>query len=117
VRAAGLDVELEEVGERVPLDPGVDLAAYRIVQESLTNALRHAGPAHVRVRIGWSRRRIGISVEDDGRGAATALGGGTGNGLALLRERAGVYGGQLHAGPRRGGGFALSAVLPTREQS
>ena len=117
VRAAGLDVELEEVGERVPLDPGVDLAAYRIVQESLTNALRHAGGrAHVRVRIGWSRRRIGISVEDDGRGALSALGPrGTGHGLALLQERAGAYGGTVHAGPRRGGGFALSAVLPTRE--
>ena len=114
VRATGLDVSLEQEGEAVPLDAGVALAAYRIVQESLTNALKHAGPAHVVVRLTWWPGRLDISVEDDGRGALTGDAPlGTGRGLTLLRERAEVYGGSVSAGPRTGGGYALSATLPT----
>jgi signal transduction histidine kinase len=118
VSTAGLDVVLEQEGTPVALDPGVDLAAYRIVQESLTNALKHAGPARVRVRLAWAADRLEICVEDDGRGAAPVAGGtprGTGRGLVLLRERAGAYGGSVQAGPRRGGGYALSATLPTAQ--
>ena len=113
VRDAGLDVLLEQVGDPVPLDAGVDLAAYRIVQESLTNALKHAGPARVHVRLSWTGEALDIRVEDDGRGAAVPAGG-TGRGLRLLEERTGAYGGRLSAGPRTGGGFALTAVLPVR---
>jgi signal transduction histidine kinase len=113
VRAAGLPVVLEQRGTPVPLDPGVDLAAYRVVQESLTNALKHAGPAQVRVVLRWEGDRLDIRVEDDGRGAVPAAAGpGTGRGLSLLRQRTDAYGGTLTAGPRTGGGFALAATLP-----
>lgn len=117
VRATGLEVSLEQDGDVVPLDPGVSLAAYRIVQESLTNALKHAGPARVVVRLSWSAGRLDISVDDDGRGALPGTTGvGTGRGLTLLRERAEVYGGSVSAGPRTGGGYSLAASLPTAGQ-
>jgi signal transduction histidine kinase len=128
VRGLGLDVALAHEGSAVRLDPGVDLAAYRIVQESLTNALRHAGPARVTVRLQWRADRLDIAVEDDGRGAAALAepvgagadavraSAGTGRGLRLLEERAGAYGGSLRAGPRAGGGFALRASLPLHQE-
>lgn len=110
-RAAGTRVEAS-LPEPVPDVPdGVGLAAYRIVQESLTNVRKHAGPdaqVSVRVRVG---REVEVEVRDDGRGAA-ALSDGRGLGLAGMRERAAVHGGSLEAGPVTGGGFAVSARLP-----
>lgn len=110
-RAAGTRVEAS-LPEPVPDVPdGVGLAAYRIVQEALTNVRKHAGPdAQVSVRVGVGRE-VEVEVRDDGRGAA-ALSDGRGLGLAGMRERAAVHGGSLEAGPVTGGGFAVSARLP-----
>ncbi len=104
VSAAGLDVS----GEPWPLPPGADLAAYRVVQEALTNVLRHAGEPAASVRINWGEQLV-ITVSDDGRGTS---GGPPGRGLPGLRERLSLYGGELHAGPRPGGGWQVRAVLP-----
>ena len=110
VSDAGLPVELEVVGDARPLSPGVDLAAYRIVQEALTNALRHAGPARARVKIGYDDREITIRIEDSGMGNGFSSSAG-GNGLIGMRERARLYGGSFEAvrGPN---GFVVSASLP-----
>jgi signal transduction histidine kinase len=110
-RASGMRVaaDLPEPAPDVP--DGVGLAAYRIVQEALTNARKHAGPdAAVEVRVAVDRD-VAIDVRDDGRGAA-ARGDGRGLGLVGMRERAAVHGGTLEAGPAPGGGFAVSARLP-----
>ncbi len=116
-RAAGLGVELRTLGDPVPLPPGIDLAAYRIVQEALTNALKHASSAHAAVTIAYEPNEIVISVEDDGEGAREDYElseSGGGHGLVGMRERAALYGGLVQAGRRRGGGFAVRARLPTR---
>jgi signal transduction histidine kinase len=110
LRAAGLAVELDIEGDPVELPPGVDLSAYRIVQEALTNSLKHAGPAQARVRIRYGADAVELEILDDGRGVAR--GNGTGNGLVGLRERAAIVGGALDAGPRDEGGFAVRAALP-----
>ncbi len=110
VREAGLPVELELEGEERQLAAGLDLAAYRIVQEALTNALKHAAGAATHVRVRYGPRRLELSVDDRGPGAATADG--NGHGLVGMRERAELYGGTLEAGPRAGGGFAVRAELP-----
>ena len=113
-REQGLQVELVVHGTPAVLDPGVELAAYRIVQEALDNAVAHAGPATVRVTLHWRDDALALSVEDDGRGTVQwASRPDAGHGLAAARERAQVYGGELRAGPRRGGGFCVSATLPT----
>ncbi len=113
-RADGRDVALSSSGEPVPLPPGVSLAAYRLVQEALDNARRHAGPAQVRVQLAWDRDQLSVDVEDDGRGALVgSTGTGQGRGLQAVRERVAAYGGRLRAGPRGGGGFAVTATLPT----
>jgi len=107
VRAGGLEVRTETVGQAVPLAASVDLAAYRIVQEALTNVTRHAD-AHtsvVRIRYGEA---VVIEVVDDGRGGTPTAG----NGIVGMRERAVALGGTLEAGPARGGGFAVTATLP-----
>ena len=99
----------------VELPPGVDLSAYRIVQEALTNALKHAGPAHARVRIRYGADAVELEIarrRPRPPGAAT----GTGNGLVGMRERVGVFGGALDAGPRAEGGFAVRAALPSTAQ-
>jgi signal transduction histidine kinase len=113
VRGSGLPVDVEVEGERVPLPAGIDLAAYRILQESLTNALKHAGPARAAVRLRYSERGLAIEVTDDGAG--TSNGDGTGHGLVGMRERVALYGGTLQAGPRPGGGYAVNALLPLEE--
>jgi signal transduction histidine kinase len=95
----------------VPLAPGVDLAAYRIVQEALTNALRHAGAGQATVALRFGERDLELEVSDDGRGAA-ANGAGGGHGLVGMRERAALYGGVLHAGRDPEGGFTVAARLP-----
>jgi signal transduction histidine kinase len=109
VRAAGLPVELTVTGARV-LPPGVDLAAYRVVQEALTNVIKHANQARTAVRIEYGQDELAITVSDDGR-AARASGAG-GRGLIGLRERIAIYGGELDAGPRPGGGWRLRAKIP-----
>lgn len=110
VRSAGLPVALEVDDDVADLPPGVDLSVYRIVQEGLTNALRHAGPAHAEVSVRLTGKVVEILVEDDGRGGVDGEGGG--HGLVGMRERVPVYGGDLEAGPRPGGGFRLRAHLP-----
>ena len=110
VRAAGLPVELSIEGNPVELPPGVDLSAYRIVQESLTNALKHAGPARVRVSLRYRPGRLDVEVVDDGSGTGNGKDGG--QGLLGMRERASVYGGELDAGPQAGGGYAVRVRLP-----
>ena len=110
VRAAGLPVEVEFEGEPTELPPGVDLSAYRIVQEALTNALKHAGPARARVVVRYGEDELELEIADDGAGSGD--GGGSGHGLIGMRERVSVYGGELQAGRRPGGGYALRARLP-----
>ncbi len=108
---AGLPVDLEVTGEPRRLTPGLELSAYRIVQESLTNSLKHAGPARATVRLHYRPDMLELEVTDDGRGAAT--GSGSGQGLIGMRERVDAFGGTLAVGPRPGGGFRVSASLPS----
>jgi signal transduction histidine kinase len=112
IERAGLPVKLEVDGERAALPAGVDLCAYRIVQEGLTNALKHAGPAHAEVVLRYAPRALDVEVRDDGRGATLANGDGAGHGLIGMRERVALYGGSLQTGPRAGGGFEIRAHLP-----
>jgi signal transduction histidine kinase len=125
VSAAGLPAELRITGEPRPLPPGADLAAYRAVQEGLTNVLRHAVQATAAVAVDWGEDLV-ITVTDDGgpepgdaaRGAGWARADGTtGRGLLGLRERLALYGGTLAAGPQPGGGWQLRAVMPARWRS
>jgi signal transduction histidine kinase len=114
-RATGLTVHVLTEGDKRPLPAGVDLAAYRIVQEALTNVVRHSRADKVEVRVGYGERGVRLLVADNGRGAVPAgerLTGG-GNGLPGMRERATAIGGVLTAGPRPGGGFSVEAELPT----
>ena len=108
--ASGLPVELAITGDLAGLPPGLDLTAYRIVQEALTNTLKHAGPAQAVVIVNRTPGTLEIQVTDDGCGGNTADGGG--RGLPGMRQRARLYGGQLAAGPRPGGGFQVRASLP-----
>jgi len=110
VREAGLRAELEVEGEHRPLQVGIELSAYRIVQEALTNALKHAGPARANVCVRYDADALELEVVDDGSG--NGAGGGSGHGLAGIRERVGVYGGELEAGAGLEGGFRLRARLP-----
>jgi signal transduction histidine kinase len=111
VREAGLPVTVEVSGEPADLPPGVDLSGYRIVQEALTNALRHAGPATATLRVEFRDDELALEILDDGRGAATASEG-RGHGLVGMKERVELFGGELRVGPRPGGGFAVLARLP-----
>jgi signal transduction histidine kinase len=109
-REAGLPVELRIEGEAVQLPAGVDLTAYRLVQEGLTNALKHARAGQAEVLVRYSDGQVELTVSDDGRGGG---GGDTGgHGLVGMRERVSVYGGELEAGPRPEGGYRLRARLP-----
>jgi signal transduction histidine kinase len=108
VSAAGLPVSLRVSGAPRALPPGADLAAYRVVQEALTNVLRHARESAASVRIEWGAE-LAITVTDDGRGTG---GGPPGRGLLGLGERLSLYGGELAAGPRPGGGWRVQALLP-----
>jgi signal transduction histidine kinase len=110
VTHAGLPVDVQIVGEPVELPAGVDLSAYRIVQEALTNALKHAGPARASVRVRYGDGELEIEVVDDG--SATGNGDGTGHGLLGIRERVTVYGGSFEAGREMLGGYAVRARLP-----
>jgi signal transduction histidine kinase len=110
VRDAGLPVELRVEGERKNLPPGVDVSAYRIVQEALTNVVKHAGPARASVVVRYGRRTIEVEVTDDGRRSVN--GNAAGYGLAGMRERVELHGGTLEAGSRSEGGFSVKARLP-----
>jgi signal transduction histidine kinase len=111
-REAGLPVDLEVQGEPVPLPGGVDLTAYRLVQEGLTNAIKHAEAQHADVRIRYDGGHVEIEVSDDGRGVDGRRPSVGGIGLVGMRERVSIYGGELEAGPRPEGGFRLRARLP-----
>lgn len=111
VREAGLPVTLRVDGDPGPLDPGVALTVYRIVQEALTNTLKHAGAATTEVRLRLAAGRLTLDVYDTGHGPrpdGTRLG----HGLLGMRERVALYGGTLRTGPRPGGGFRVSATIP-----
>ncbi len=114
VREAGLPVDLRIEGAQRELPGGMDLAAYRIVQEALTNAVKHAGKATAVVSVKFSPESLDIEVRDDGRGAAAPLleGGGGGHGLIGMNERVGLYGGELQTGPVFGGGYRVWATFP-----
>ncbi|MER8045685.1 sensor histidine kinase [Streptomyces sp. NPDC094032] len=120
VRGAGLAVDFKIEGTPRPLPSGVELTAYRIVQEALTNSRKHGGPdVGASVRLVYFDDGLGLLVEDDGRGAPQEMyedGGadGRGHGLIGMRERVGMVGGTLDAGPRPGGGFRISALLPLK---
>ncbi len=109
-REAGLGVKFVVEGVRRSLPPGLDLSAYRIVQEALTNARKHAGDARAEVRLRYRADTLEIEVLDDGPGWGNGAGGG--HGLIGMRERVAVFGGSLETGPRQGGGFAVRAILP-----
>lgn len=113
-REAGMAVDVDVRGERPAVAPGVDLAAYRIVQEALTNARKHAGSASATVRVAHAPEAVSVEVVNAGDGAPTGLtrSGGGGHGLAGLRERARLFGGTLEAAPVDGGGFRVAARLP-----
>lgn len=109
---AGLPVELVITGDVRRLAPGLEMNAYRVIQESLTNSLKHAGSASAVVHLDYRADVLHVAVTDDGRGAAAAAGAG-GQGLVGMRERVEAYGGELAAGPRPGGGFAVNATFRT----
>jgi len=111
VRGSGLPVEMYVDGEPISVPPGVDLSAYRIVQESLTNVLKHAGPdARATVRVAYSPDDPEVRVSDDG--PAVAHPNGAGHGLVGIRERVAVVGGTVEAGPGQDGGFVVTARIP-----
>jgi signal transduction histidine kinase len=128
MRQAGLLVQLRVEGQPGRLPPGVDLAAYRIVQEALTNTLRHAGPAQAEVVVRYLEQALELEIVDDGSGpgpndgAAGGSGQSKGHGLVGMRERVALYGGTLHAGPRAtaagtgtaGTGYVVRVRLPTQ---
>jgi signal transduction histidine kinase len=111
---SGLPVRLEVTGRAVELPAAVDLAAYRIVQESLTNVVRHAGPASATVRVGYEPHDVVVEITDDGRARVNGATRGGGQGIAGMRERAAAVQGTLEAGPRPEGGFRVLARLPSR---
>jgi signal transduction histidine kinase len=115
-RAAGLPVRLEVIGEPMPLPGGVELSVYRIVQEALTNTLKHSNPTNVTVTLGYRDARLELEVVDDGTptrvGEAT-----TGQGLVGMRERVALLGGELETGHREGGGFRVAARLPVGDDA
>jgi signal transduction histidine kinase len=116
VRGTGLPVDFQVVGPPVPLAPGVDLTAYRIVQEALTNALKHGG-GHAKVRVDHVGDELLLTVSDHGDGTPRPRAESGGHGLVGMRERIRVIGGDLRAGPRPGGGFEVEARLPLQGEA
>jgi signal transduction histidine kinase len=116
VRAGGLPVNLVIDGDPAGLPAAVDVSVYRIVQEALTNVLKHAGPAQADVRIGCANDAVTIEVTDNGTGVPARQAPAGGHGLAGMRERVAVFGGELRAGPRPGSGFAVRARLPVGDR-
>ncbi|WP_433242903.1 sensor histidine kinase [Streptosporangium sp. CA-135522] len=113
MRAAGLDVRLSVEGEPTPLPVGLDLSAYRIVQEALANTLRHAGPTVAGVTVSYLPRALGLEILDEGpRAGRTGQAGGAGHGQVGMRERVALFHGRLSAGPLPGGGYGVRVTLP-----
>jgi signal transduction histidine kinase len=110
MRSTGISVDVDVSGAVTPLPPAVELAAYRIVQEGLTNVLKHAAATRAVVRVGIDADVLVVEVVDDGAGAGATDGGG--HGLAGMRERVALFGGALRAGDRVGGGFEIHARIP-----
>jgi len=110
VSASGVTVNVELEGSPVSVPPGVDLSAYRIIQEALTNVLKHAGPAHATVRLAYGSEALVVSIRDNGVEAPVPTG--SGHGLIGIRERVAVVGGEVTAGPCPDGGFEVRARLP-----
>jgi signal transduction histidine kinase len=113
LREAGLPIDLTVDGSPPGLPVGIELSAYRIVQEALTNVLKHAGDSHATVRVRYSPDSLELEISDDGRGRSNANISG-GHGLVGMRERVALYGGQFSAGRRPNGGFAVRVLLPVR---
>jgi signal transduction histidine kinase len=113
VGAAGLEVHLRVVGEPTPLPAGIDLSAYRIVQEGLTNSLKHSGGAEAEVTVDYAPDELRLEIRDRGAGDSAA-GDGRGHGLVGIRERVKIFGGEMSVGPAPGGGFLVRARLPLR---
>lgn len=111
-RTAGLETKLRVEGEPAAISPALDLCAYRIVQEALTNAIKHAGPARVSVQVRWTQDALVLGVSDNGCGPIAHDGSPPGHGLAGMRERTGLHGGEIQAGAGMNGGFAVQARLP-----
>ena len=109
---AGLTVRVEVSGEPVPMPAGVELAGYRIVQEALTNVVRHADASVATVHVQYGAAELGIEVDDNGRGRPGSTATNGGNGIPGMRERADALGGRLSAAPKSGGGFRVQATLP-----
>lgn len=119
VRAAGAEIDLRVLGEPIDLPPGLDLCAYRLIQECLTNVLKHADPPIATVRLDWQSGLLRVTVEDQGRAKPVPeqrQGATVRHGLIGMRERARIYGGTVHTGRTDGGGFKVSLTLPTGEQ-
>jgi signal transduction histidine kinase len=112
-RAAGVEVELELQGTQVALPPGLELAAYRVVQEALTNVIKHAQPARAHVVVRFAPDALVVDVTDEGQTVPGPLE--RGRGLAGIRERVALYGGEVTAGPRAAGGFQVTATFPVRD--
>ncbi len=112
MRDSGMQVEFVVRGERQPLASGIELTVYRLVQEALTNTVKHAAGASVRVLVEYAASHLQVEVTDTGGRPGATAGAGTGRGLIGLRERLSVYGGTLQAGPRPPGGFRLQARIP-----
>jgi signal transduction histidine kinase len=113
MRSAGLSVTLHQSGQPAEIPIGLQLSAYRIVQEALTNALKHAGGAPVEVQIRYAPNELGLEIRDRGRGHADS-GEEPGHGLAGMRERVAMYGGLIETGLQQDGGFAVRVLLPVR---
>jgi signal transduction histidine kinase len=113
-REGGLAIQLIVAGQPRPLPPGLEVSAFRIVQEALTNVRRHATASKVEVRVRYGTDALEVSIEDDGSGAAAA-GGAEGHGLRGMRERAAMLGGALSVGPLDEGGYRVSVILPYAE--
>jgi signal transduction histidine kinase len=109
---AGVKVEVRRQGEPRPLPPEVDVAAFRIIQESVTNTVRHSGSRHCRVRVAYGNEELAIEITDDGRGVASHSTAGSGFGIAGMRERVALLGGRFSAGAGPKGGFRVAAELP-----
>jgi signal transduction histidine kinase len=116
VRRAGIDVDVKVEGVPIELPAGVDLAAYRVAQEAITNTLKHASASHVAVTVRFRDEHVEVEVVDDGVGDTTA-GDGLGHGIIGMRERAALYGGELRAEPQPGGGFRVFVSLPLAESN
>jgi signal transduction histidine kinase len=116
-RAAGVDVTLEVTGEARPVPASLDLSAYRIVQEALTNVGKHAAGAPALIVLDWGRDALAIQIRNPGTNPERADSNGAGHGLIGMRERVRMLGGEFNAGPASGGGFDVRAILPYPERS